>query len=431
MGDRASFQQRFILALISLLTLVSILTVHISVNAVQPSAVLITNSYNFANRGLGVRREGGVRLEAVSNGKTQLKVFRDVLIVEGDKRSWAALVHVLGQKPLQYGGFIMKTLAGSTPSQYWFSCRAKGNFLMAWRQGGKDRACGEGLRLLYRGDQAKSSLKSNFKEITQVKTPLLIAQEALDEITIVPGTQSTLIQTVDSGASLTIKVITGTIQVTSTKFSQSQLLQKNQQYNYSQNQITSFDADSAWQSQEVKDFLQDQQWITPDTPKALSESIRNQLQSYRSETSATASEKPQITEIQQAILDTHNQLRAEVGTPPLSWSGELASYAQEWANQLSRENGFRHRDGGSSGAGENLTAGSSITQMLDMWASEKDDYNPSTNTCRQGRVCGHYTQMVWRSTTEIGCGIASHKTYGNVMVCNYRPPGNYIGQRPY
>ena len=71
------------------------------------------------------------------------------------------------------------------------------------------------------------------------------------------------------------------------------------------------------------------------------------------------------------------------------------------------------------------------TQVVDNWASEKADYNYASNTCAAGKVCGHYTQVVWRSTVEIGCGRAVCQDNSQVWVCNYNPAGNIIGQRPY
>jgi hypothetical protein len=54
-------------------------------------------------------------------------------------------------------------------------------------------------------------------------------------------------------------------------------------------------------------------------------------------------------------------------------------------------------------------------------------------------VCGHYTQIVWKTTTRLGCGVALCDQNSPFMgfpkwefwVCNYAPPGNYNGQRPY
>jgi hypothetical protein len=45
-------------------------------------------------------------------------------------------------------------------------------------------------------------------------------------------------------------------------------------------------------------------------------------------------------------------------------------------------------------------------------------------------VVGHYTQMIWRGTTRIGCALASSRRW-DVLVCRYGPPGNFIGEMPY
>jgi len=45
-------------------------------------------------------------------------------------------------------------------------------------------------------------------------------------------------------------------------------------------------------------------------------------------------------------------------------------------------------------------------------------------------VCGHYTQIVWRDTKQVGCGVARDNRR-EIWVCNYDPPGNWVGHRPY
>jgi pathogenesis-related protein 1 len=67
-------------------------------------------------------------------------------------------------------------------------------------------------------------------------------------------------------------------------------------------------------------------------------------------------------------------------------------------------------------------------QIVRGWAAEASEYDYRTNECRG--MCGHYTQLVWRDTKEVGCAVARG---GNreVWVCDYSPPGNYGGKRPY
>jgi uncharacterized protein YkwD len=134
----------------------------------------------------------------------------------------------------------------------------------------------------------------------------------------------------------------------------------------------------------------------------------------------------------------HNQFRASVSPaaspaiPPLVWSSDVASVAQVWANRCS----FNHSGGA---YGENIYATSGSAKPSDVvadWASEVADYDYATNGCKG--TCGHYTQVVWRGSQRLGCGVANCTTgspFGSggwqLWVCNYDPPGNYVGEKPY
>jgi pathogenesis-related protein 1 len=130
------------------------------------------------------------------------------------------------------------------------------------------------------------------------------------------------------------------------------------------------------------------------------------------------------------MLAAHNAVRARVDVPPLSWSDRLAAVAQEWADHLVRQRQFYHRP--NSSLGENIFeisgALASPAEVVADWASEARDYNYRSNACRG--VCGHYTQIVWGSTRQVGCAIG-RASDREVWVCNYDPPGNWIGDRPY
>jgi pathogenesis-related protein 1 len=134
--------------------------------------------------------------------------------------------------------------------------------------------------------------------------------------------------------------------------------------------------------------------------------------------------------ISQEMLAAHNAVRAKVSLPPLSWSDKLASAAQEWANTLIEKKEFLHRP--KSKTGENLYevegAKSSPKQVVERWASESSNYDYKSNRCHG--VCGHYTQIVWRDTKEVGCAVGRGGAR-EVWVCEYSPPGNYVGHRPY
>jgi pathogenesis-related protein 1 len=151
---------------------------------------------------------------------------------------------------------------------------------------------------------------------------------------------------------------------------------------------------------------------------------------------------PLSGEVADQFVAAHNAVRAAVtepasysGTwaplPPVTWSETVALSAQAWANHLrdSQNCGLEHEN--NTGYGENLAMGSNLTPLdaMAMWAGEASNYtyNPvyawDTET-------GHFTQLVWRATTEIGCGMASC-SQSVVIACRYSPPGNYIGDQPY
>ena len=151
----------------------------------------------------------------------------------------------------------------------------------------------------------------------------------------------------------------------------------------------------------------------------------------------TPSPPPSIP-FSQEILDAHNKYRAAVGVPPLAWSDDLAAAAQVWANTLNSSLQFAH-DTTAQNQGENLwigTAGAfTPTQMVDAWGNEQQYFQngtfPNVSTTGNWSDVGHYTQIVWRNTTSVGCaGIAGSD--GNYrLVCRYSPQGNITGQQVF
>ena len=137
------------------------------------------------------------------------------------------------------------------------------------------------------------------------------------------------------------------------------------------------------------------------------------------------------------IMSRHNELRAEVGVPRLRWSPELAAFAQEWADRLSATScAPEHRPTAGKFKqlnGENIYITSTGAEPLEAavtgWGSEKRFYSGQPVSVSDLRAF-HYTQIVWRATTQIGCAMA--ECNGNVIVvCNYSPAGNTIGQKAY
>jgi len=134
--------------------------------------------------------------------------------------------------------------------------------------------------------------------------------------------------------------------------------------------------------------------------------------------------------IAREMVAAHNLYRTRVGSPPLAWSDGLAARAQHWATTLIDRGLFVPRRDGQ--FGENLFeisgGGATSSSVVGAWASEKVNYHYATNSCTAR--CGHYTQVVWRSTRLVGCGVARNAKR-EVWVCDYDPHGNTIGERPY
>lgn len=86
--------------------------------------------------------------------------------------------------------------------------------------------------------------------------------------------------------------------------------------------------------------------------------------------------------------------------------------------------------------GENLAIGygdqfnATAADAVDMWVGEKQYYDYESNSCF-GDECLHYTQVVWRDSVHVGCAKVICYNDWWFAICNYDPPGNYDGQRPY
>ena len=127
--------------------------------------------------------------------------------------------------------------------------------------------------------------------------------------------------------------------------------------------------------------------------------------------------------LESEMLAAHNALRAKHGAPPLSWSASLAQTAQAWANACI----FQHSQ---TNYGENLAEGTgySASQAVNDWYGEISQYD--FNNPGYSDATGHFTQVVWKGTTKVGCGSADCGSDGTFYVCNYDPAGNLEGAFP-
>jgi len=137
------------------------------------------------------------------------------------------------------------------------------------------------------------------------------------------------------------------------------------------------------------------------------------------------------------FLVRHNLVRTKKLELPLIWDKDLEKYARWWADQRSADCALQHSfpDGGFE-LGECISWGGGSQWMpsdaVKMRADEERYYNYDSNTCAEGQMCGHYTQIVCSTTTKLGCARVVCQDGDVFMTCNYYPPpGNVIGERLY
>ena len=132
-----------------------------------------------------------------------------------------------------------------------------------------------------------------------------------------------------------------------------------------------------------------------------------------------------------ALLAAHNRWRERFDVPPLVWSGELAAVAQDWADTLAAGGmSMRHRSPNRFGENIFWCSGRAAepSDVVDAWGNEVELYDPDKNNWWPH--AGHWSQLVWRTTTLVGGGVA-RRDGQEMWVCNYDPRGNWTGERPY
>jgi hypothetical protein len=137
------------------------------------------------------------------------------------------------------------------------------------------------------------------------------------------------------------------------------------------------------------------------------------------------------------VLSVHNSEREALCETPLDWDPVAAADAAAWARHLTKVGELVHYgDAGEpeNAQGENLFSGTrdgyTVEAMVGFWADEKRLLGKLRNWEDDFHAVGHYTQMVWSTTTHVGCAVASNAEE-DYLVCRYTPPGNVQGAQPY
>lgn len=130
-------------------------------------------------------------------------------------------------------------------------------------------------------------------------------------------------------------------------------------------------------------------------------------------------------------LNAHNRARATVGVSPLIWKETLADYAQAYA--MKRTDCSLIFSGGPYGEAIILSSSLDLSadQAVSLMVAQRSDYDYATNTCRAGKLCSAYKQVVWRNSKSLGCGKVRCDNGGSLICCSYDPSGNVGGERPF
>lgn len=132
-----------------------------------------------------------------------------------------------------------------------------------------------------------------------------------------------------------------------------------------------------------------------------------------------------LSDFASTMLNAHNNKRSlHKNTSPLSWSDELASYAQNYADNFDCSGNLQHSGGP---YGENLALGYDGSGAVEAWYGEISEYdfgNPGSSP-----NAGHFSQVVWKGTSQVGCGIKTcDNSWGHYVICSYQDAGNVGGQ---
>ena len=147
------------------------------------------------------------------------------------------------------------------------------------------------------------------------------------------------------------------------------------------------------------------------------------------------------TNLGERLLAAHNRERAAANLAPLKWDESLAADAEQWGEEMAARDYFEHSPDDPDAEepqGENLWKGTrghfAPEDMVGLWIEEKKHFRPGIfpAVSRTGDYedVGHYTQLMWRSTGQVGCAVTQSDDY-DYLVCRYSEAGNVDGERVF
>ncbi|PTR25509.1 Cysteine-rich secretory protein family protein [Luteibacter sp. OK325] len=142
----------------------------------------------------------------------------------------------------------------------------------------------------------------------------------------------------------------------------------------------------------------------------------------------------------QSLVDAVNKIRREqFDTPPVTYSTSLQSDAQQWAEHCVYDYSSSESNGETLAfltSPTPLTHEVIVAKAIDLWGAEIVDYDYSTGSVSPGKLAPNWTQIVWRTTRQVGLGIASCSSvpglptagYAYIVDAQWDEPGNVLGE---
>ncbi|XP_075435364.1 Golgi-associated plant pathogenesis-related protein 1-like [Ascaphus truei] len=139
-----------------------------------------------------------------------------------------------------------------------------------------------------------------------------------------------------------------------------------------------------------------------------------------------ASNADDMSQFEQDFLASHNTYRENHGAPPLELNRDICNSAQKWADYLLSIHTMKH-SGGQYGENLYMMNNPNANELagnvaVDAWYNEITDYdfnNPGFSS-----TTGHFTQVVWKASSEVGVGLATDGNGIFYVVGQYNPHGN-------
>jgi hypothetical protein len=260
---------RLILALASLLTLIIIVITGVSSYAVTPDTAF-AYIVKFQGNGLTLGT-GDIRNRQPVSLKDKLEGNK-VLYIPGGNKPWAHLGFAVDY-PKDFAQLIVKAGPHPDVSEWSFPCTAKGGLTIAWKRG-DEKACKDGVKL--QSSSKKSGLPNNNLQASR----RLLAQ-AEDEVTVVPTPGESVIQTADTFTGISVSVLVGDVRVKSAKNPEGRPVKAGERYDYPQDTITPIDINPIVNSPEMQEFLNPDNWRSPNIPERVADGIVGQLGEMR------------------------------------------------------------------------------------------------------------------------------------------------------